>query len=89
MRPLSEEENQIRVEFNILASSRCNCISSDMNQAVLHEAAENDEDEVEVPQSEANGSEGDPPAQHDENEPFEPEAEEEIGKGTDSECLSS
>lgn len=45
-------------------------------------AAEDGEDEVEVPQSEANGSEGGPPAQHDEPEPFEPEAEE-VGKGTE------
>lgn len=35
LRPLSEEENQIRVEFKLLALSKCNCISSDMNQAVL------------------------------------------------------
>lgn len=46
-------------------------------------AAENGEDEVEVPQSEANGSEGSPPAQHDEPNRFEPEAEEEIGKRTE------
>lgn len=56
-------------------------------------AAENGEDEddedgdaeheVEVPQSEANGSEEGHPAQHDETEPFEPEAEEEIVKGTE------
>lgn len=45
-------------------------------------AAENGEDEDEVPQSEANGSEGDSPAQHDEPEPFKPEAEE-IGKETE------